>query len=110
MFRDAINPEDLTRPVIVRTQYDNERLKAQAGAFILFPAPQNAKNRQSMNNRWQIPDKWIPRHQGKRTVILVRPKHKQKVLDSLRSLHIAEPALFPEMEYTARNLASRARG
>ena len=39
--------------------------------------------------------------------ILIEPKYKEKILQELECLNINEQYLFPELEYTAKNIKKK---
>ena len=92
-FRNEINKESIISNILcVRSKMNNDRIRIQAGAFLLF----------GLNAELKI-------HKNTSPIVIKRTTikggDKEKILKELASLNITEKTLFPDIDSTARHIA-----
>lgn len=90
-FEPRINKEDLRRVICVKSKKSNERITSQSGAFLLFGLDA------------VLDEQGTPEIQVERITI----KNKPAILDELDLLNINERTVFPNIENSAKYVASK---
>lgn len=106
-FRPIINPYDLARVYIVNVKQDNQRIRNQIGAFVLFGlgiSNENDNLMLSKKGEVQIPDDW---NLSCSTRFIIEPKHKKKIIEELGLLGISKSFIYPELEILAKELGKQ---
>lgn len=87
------NIKTLSNYVLVRSDFVNERIRHQDGAFILVP--DNVEVTDSLTNG------------KKRTILLIKKNDKKKILNELRILGIDEYFIYPEFEHFCKAIKQK---
>ena len=104
-FHPIINPYDLARVYIVNVKQDNQRIRNQMGAFVLFGLGlSNDTLMLSKKGEVQIPDDW---NLSCSTRFIIEPKHKKKIIEELGLLGISKSFIYPELEISAKELGKQ---
>lgn len=108
-FRPIINPHDLARVYVVNVRQDNQRIRNQMGAFVLFGlglSNNNESLRLSKAGETQIPDVW---NLSQSVKFIIPPKNKRGIIDELERLGISKSFVYPELEVFAKELGRQYR-
>ena len=98
-FAKKIDPRDFYRVIVVEPQQKFERLRAQAGAFIISAFHERFEREEILKANAEIP---VYGH-----LIFKVPKNKkQDILEELELLSITRETLFPSLEEAARSVMS----
>lgn len=89
-FRNRIIPDDLRKVVFLKAKINNERIQSQAGAFLLFGL-----------------DPILPETDAEFPLNRVEIANKNKILEELAQLNISESTVYPSMEKTAAEIATK---
>ena len=89
-FEDYLENDNISTCIFVRGDYNNERIVAQSGAFILCGVKD--ENKQCA----EIPDSL--EENNKKHLFIVPRKCKEDILNQLELLNINEATLFPEID------------
>lgn len=89
-FRNRIIPDDLRKVVFLKAKINNERIQSQAGAFLLFGL-----------------DPILPETDAEFPLNRVEIANKNKILEELAQLNISECTVYPSMEKTAAEIATK---
>ena len=106
-FRSIINPHDLARVYIVNVKQDNQRIRNQMGAFVLFGLGLSNDNDTLMLSKKgesQIPDDW---NISCSTKLVIPPQNKKKIIEELGLLGISKSFIYPELEISAKELGKQ---
>ena len=99
-FQDRLEPQDLYRVFLVEPQQSPERLRAQAGAFLVsaFHKRFERDEIRKQNNR-------IPVYSEYR--LSIPSKRKYAILEYLRLMNITQETLFPGLDSSAAAITAR---
>lgn len=106
-FRSIINPHDLARVYIVNVKQDNQRIRNQMGAFVLFGLGLSNDNDTLMLSKKgesQIPDDW---NISCSTKLVIPPQNKKKIIEELGLFGISKSFIYPELEISAKELGKQ---
>ena len=106
-FRSIINPHDLARVYIVNVKQDNQRIRNQMGAFVLFGLGLSNDNDTLMLSKKgesQIPDDW---NISCSTKLVIPPQNKKKIIEELGLLGISKSFIYPELEISAKEIGKQ---
>lgn len=94
-----IDIRDFNRVLCVKPTLNNERIKRQQGAFLIFGIENNKLTPANFMLDWQR------FYSGERLII---NKHaKSTICDDLKSFGISHQILFPEIDNQAKHIISR---
>jgi hypothetical protein len=98
-FEDRIKVSDLYSIQCVVPKYDNERIKAQSGAFFIFGIDKTTPHKAIANiyNNDQIKVKGL----------LIDKLYKEKILEELERLNIHKASLFPEIDSVSKYITDK---
>ena len=99
-FQPRIDPRDLFQVFVVEPQQSVERLRAQAGAFLLSAFHERFERGQIV--RW---NESIPSYHH--YTFTIPDGCKSRILKELELLHITRETLFPGLDETAKAVTSR---
>ena len=91
-FKMAIVGEDLLKNYFLATYKDNQRMKVQNGAFVIFGLTKNTSNLEKIS-----------------TEIEINCLAKQEILKDLKMLGIANNTIYPDFERTSMAIAKDRR-
>lgn len=106
-FRSIINPHALARVYIVNVKQDNQRIRNQMGAFVLFGLGLSNDNDTLMLSKKgesQIPDDW---NISCSTKLVIPPQNKKKIIEELGLLGISKSFIYPELEISAKEIGKQ---
>ena len=101
-FQRRMDPRDLFRVFIVEPQLGMERLRAQAGAFLISAFHERFESSQIL--RW---NKSIPTYEHH--VLTIPPGRKPQIIEELSLLNVTRETLFPGLDETARAITDGYR-
>jgi hypothetical protein len=87
-FENAINAQDLFRPLYVRPRLSNKRIIAQSGAFLIYGLPTASSSKRYERTIKQL-------------VVNIPAEKKASIRDQLNRFAINASTLFPEMDKAA---------
>ncbi len=99
-FQRRIDPRDLFRVFVVEPQQAVERLRAQAGAFLISAFHERFERDQIV--RW---NESIPSYHH--YTLTIPPGCKSRILKELELLHVTRETLFPGLDEAAKAVTSR---
>ena len=99
-FKDRLEPQDLYRVFVVEPQQSPERLRAQAGAFLVSAFHKRFERDEIRKWNADIP---IYAHYK----LSVPGKRKHSILEDLRLMNITRETLFPGLDSSAAEITSR---
>ena len=99
-FQPRIDPRDLFRVFVVEPQQSVERLRAQAGAFLISAFHERFERHQIV--RW---NESIPSYHH--YTFTIPAGCKSRILKELELLHVTRETLFPGLDETAKAVTSR---
>ena len=99
-FQRRIDPRDLFRVFIVEPQQSVERLRAQAGAFLISAFHERFERDQIVGWNESIPS-------YHHYTLIIPPGCKSRILKELELLHVTRETLFPGLDEAAKAVTSR---
>lgn len=96
-FAKKIDPRDFYRVIIVEPQQKFERLRAQAGAFIISAFHERFEREEILKVNAKIP---VYGH----LVFKVPKSGKRKIMSELELLSVSRETLFPGLEEAAKSV------
>lgn len=103
-FSAVINPHDLARVYIVNAKQDNQRIRNQMGAFVLFGLGMSDDDGCLMLSKKEkacIPNDW---NLSSSTRLIIPPECKRKIIDDLGLLGIKKSFIYPELDVFTKEL------
>ncbi|WP_036862533.1 FRG domain-containing protein [Porphyromonas sp. COT-108 OH2963] len=110
-YQSIIDPNNFLSCVVpVIPKQNNQRVKNQSGAFLLFGLGKNYKGCYTKEKYPPVPDDWIvlgKRSNGTANRLIVDGCAKKKILKELAQMGITESFIFPEMDKYAKELKEK---
>jgi len=94
-FLSEIEPNDIFEIIPIKTKKNNDRIKMQAGLFLLFGLNKDDTCLSVEQKGW-IVKKFI-----------IEKEHKKDIIKQLKSLNISRNTLFPGLEESAKEIVKR---
>lgn len=103
-FSKNIEKKDLEKCLFVKTNYENQRIRNQQGAFLIcgIEFDQESKKVQAKLESYQLKNK------GNKKIIFYIPQNKkQKILNELERINITKEFIYPEIDDVASFLKGK---
>ncbi len=101
-FEERIDPRNFYQVFVVEPQQSSERLRAQAGAFLVSAFHERFERAEILKWNEEIP---VYAHYR----LTISRKHKYRIMEDLRLLNITRENLFPGMDSSARAVGDSYR-
>lgn len=96
-FEERIDPSDLYRVFVVEPQQSSERLRAQAGAFLVSAFHERFERNEILQWNAQIP---VYAHYK----LAISGEHKDRIMEDLQLLNVTQETLFPSLDSSAKSV------
>ena len=97
-FEERIDPRNLYQVFVVEPQQSSERLRAQAGAFLVSAFHERFERDEIL--KW---NKEIPVYAHYR--LTISGKHKHRIMEDLQLLNVTRENLFPGLDSSAKSVS-----
>lgn len=101
-FEKYIDPRDLYKVFVVEPQQSSERLKAQAGAFLVSAFHERFERDEILKWNKEIP---VYAHYK----LTVSGEHKYRIMDDLQLLNVTRENLYPGLDSSAKSVSDSYR-
>ena len=101
-FEERIDPRDFYRVFVVEPQQSSERLRAQAGAFLVSAFHERFERDEILNWNDEIP---VYAHYK----LKIPWEHKSRILEGLQLLNVTRETLFPGLDSAAGSVTNSHR-
>ena len=97
-FEERIDPRDFYKVFVVEPQQSSERLRAQAGAFMVSAFHERFERNEILRQNEEIP---IYAHYK----LTISGRHKDRLIEDLQLLNITRENLYPGLDSSAKSVS-----